>query len=119
MGIPVQRQEDTVSESRLSVRVDVEVKKEAEAVFKRAGLSLSSGINTYLRRVVQDQRVPFALADAAPRPAPVARLEDDARRAVLDARAENWAVGAPVALYDSELGRPYLRYPDGHTDYDL
>ncbi|MDR1441602.1 MAG: type II toxin-antitoxin system RelB/DinJ family antitoxin [Bifidobacteriaceae bacterium] len=119
MGARIKRQEDIVSESRLSVRVDAEVKQEAEAVFKRAGLGLSSGINVYLRRVVQDQRIPFELAGATAKPTAVTRLEDDARRVVLDARAENWAAGAPVALYDTELDRPYLRYPDGHTNFDL
>jgi DNA-damage-inducible protein J len=49
------------SESRINIRVDSDVKKNAEYIFDRLGLNLSDGINIYLRRVVADNGVPFPL----------------------------------------------------------
>jgi len=43
----------------VNVRTDVATKREAQKVFQRMGLDLSSGINLYLTRVVQDKALPF------------------------------------------------------------
>ncbi len=43
----------------LNVRTDAVTKREAQKVFKRMGLDLSSGVNLYLTRVVQDKALPF------------------------------------------------------------
>ncbi|MDR1118632.1 MAG: type II toxin-antitoxin system RelB/DinJ family antitoxin [Bifidobacteriaceae bacterium] len=107
-----------MTETRLSVRVDSAVKEKAESVFRDLGLTLSSGVNVYLHRVAREQGIPFALSAVA-EPASVAGVERRARVAVEDAKTALEAVGAPVALYDRELKRPYLLYPDGRKDYDL
>jgi DNA-damage-inducible protein J len=108
-----------VSEARLSVRVDSDVKERAESIFKGMGLTLSAGVSAFLYRVVQDQAIPFTLAVKPPKSASIRTLEDRARAAVEDAESRLTASGAPVALYDADRRRPYLRYPDGRTDYDL
>jgi len=43
----------------LNVRTDVATKREAQRVFKRMGLDLSTGVNMYLSRVAQDKAMPF------------------------------------------------------------
>jgi len=43
----------------LNVRTDAKTKLEAQRVFKRMGFDLSTGINMYLSRVVQDKAMPF------------------------------------------------------------
>jgi len=43
----------------MNVRTDAATKREAQKVFKRMGLDLSSGVNLYLTRVVQDKALPF------------------------------------------------------------
>jgi len=43
----------------MNVRTDATTKREAQKVFKRMGLDLSSGVNLYLTRVVQDRALPF------------------------------------------------------------
>jgi len=45
----------------LQVRVDKKMKTDAQKVFAKMGLDLSSGIKLYLARVTQDQCVPFQL----------------------------------------------------------
>ena len=45
-----------------TLRVDETDKQKAERVFKALGLTLSAGINIYLKAVGRQQRIPFALA---------------------------------------------------------
>ena len=45
----------------VNVRTDTATKRAAQRIFKRMGLDLSTGVNMYLTRVVQDKAVPFTL----------------------------------------------------------
>ncbi|MDR1827141.1 MAG: type II toxin-antitoxin system RelB/DinJ family antitoxin [Methylobacteriaceae bacterium] len=101
-----------MSETRLSVRVDSATKRDAEAVFSALGMTLSTGINVFLARVVQSRSIPFALElDADPKDARM-------RGAVRVATESMTANGAPVARFDDMQNRPYLEYPDGRRVYD-
>jgi addiction module RelB/DinJ family antitoxin len=108
-----------MAESRLNVRVDQAVKKQADQVFKRLGLNMSVGINIYLARVAAQQGIPFPLSLEVSSEAgeKVRLVEDAAQDAVRQAIAEAKAKGAPVALYDPVKKQPYLEYPDGKTHY--
>lgn len=51
--------------TQLNVKVDSEVKAQAERVCSNIGLTLSAAINIYLRKLGKEKRIPFALtADA-------------------------------------------------------
>jgi len=47
------------TKTTVNVRTDVSTKREAQRVFKRMGLDLSTGVNMYLSRVAQDKAMPF------------------------------------------------------------
>jgi DNA-damage-inducible protein J len=102
-----------MTEARLSVRIDPNTKRQAEAVFKELGMNLSTGISVYLTRVARTRSIPFAL-----------ELDDDTTQkrmrdavgAKVSAQAER---GFPIALYDSEQNRPFLEYADGRRVYEL
>ena len=47
------------SKTTINVRTETATKREAQKIFKRMGLDLSSGVNLYLTRVVQDKALPF------------------------------------------------------------
>ena len=49
------------TKTTINVRTELKTKREAQRVFKRMGLDLSTGVNMYLSRVVQDKAVPFTL----------------------------------------------------------
>lgn len=49
----------TRAKTIVNVRTDVATKREAQRVFKRMGLDLSTGVNMYLSRVTQDKAIPF------------------------------------------------------------
>ena len=102
-----------MAETRLSVRVDLATKKQAEAVFSALGMNLSTGVNMYLAHVARTRAIPFALelnSDTIEQ-----RMQDVVANQVSSLKQS----GIPVAMYDSLLKRPYLAYPDGRKVYDL
>ena len=45
--------------TQISLRVDENVKRQAESVCSEIGMSLSTAINIYLKRLGRERRVPF------------------------------------------------------------
>ncbi len=43
----------------VTLRLDKELKEEAEALFEDMGLSINTACRMFLKRAVQDQRIPF------------------------------------------------------------
>jgi DNA-damage-inducible protein J len=60
----------------LNVKVDQDVKRQADLVFAQLGLTTSAGINIYLRKVAATRGIPFDL-----------RLDDDEADAMALARS--------------------------------
>jgi DNA-damage-inducible protein J len=53
--------EKQMSETRLSIRVDETLKKQAEEIFQKLGMNMSTAINIFLRSVVRCGGIPFEL----------------------------------------------------------
>ena len=47
--------------AQISIRVDDEVKRNAEEIFDAIGLSMSTAINVFLKTVARENRIPFEL----------------------------------------------------------
>ena len=102
-----------MTETRLNVRVDSTIKKQAEAVFAALGMNMSTGINIFLAQVARSRAIPFALELGGD---PVERRMREAVNASVSAAKSS---GSPVALYDDLQNRPFLEYPDGRKVYDI
>ena len=48
-----------MSNTTLSIRVNEEVKKEADQLFENLGLNLSRAVNIFLRQAIREQGIPF------------------------------------------------------------
>lgn len=48
--------------AQISLRVDDEVKKNAEQTFDDIGVSMSTAINIFLKKVARERRIPFELS---------------------------------------------------------
>ena len=48
--------------ANINVRVDDELKKEAEEVLRELGIDFSTGIRIYLTKLVREQGIPFELS---------------------------------------------------------
>ena len=53
-----------MSKTVISVKIDTEVKEEAQAVAKSIGLTLSTVVNSYLRQVVATRRIELFAPEA-------------------------------------------------------
>lgn len=52
--------------TQISLRLDDAVKSEAEELFSRLGMSLSTAINVFLRRSIARRGLPFAVEEEDP-----------------------------------------------------
>lgn len=43
----------------MSIRIDKEIKKEADELFRELGLNMSTAINMFLRQSIREQSIPF------------------------------------------------------------
>lgn len=51
-----------MAQAQISLRVDEDVKREAERALNDIGLSMSAAINVFLKKVAREQRIPFELS---------------------------------------------------------
>ena len=47
--------------TNITVRIDDEVKREAEILFEKLGMSVSGAINVFFRQAIRDQAIPFTI----------------------------------------------------------
>ncbi len=52
--------------TNLNIRIDSNLKKDAEDLFKRLGLNMSSAINVFLTQSVREQAIPFEIHEDRP-----------------------------------------------------
>ena len=53
--------EKSIMNNNVTIRIDDEVKKEANRLFNDLGLSLNQAINIFLRQCIREQRIPFSI----------------------------------------------------------
>jgi DNA-damage-inducible protein J len=47
--------------TNITVRIDDEVKRDAEVLFDKLGLSISGAINVFFRQAIREQAIPFQI----------------------------------------------------------
>jgi DNA-damage-inducible protein J len=108
-------------EPRLNIRIDEEIKKQADEVFHKLGLNMSTGITIYLTQVAARQEIPFPLTlkNSSEISKKADLLEGSAKSAVQEAVGKMKAKGIPVARYDAVKKQPYLELPNGKKQYRI
>lgn len=48
-----------MSNTRINIRVDEDLKKEAEKIYSEMGMNLTTAINVFLKQSVHDHSIPF------------------------------------------------------------
>jgi len=66
----------TMSTTTLNVRVEEELKKQADAVFAELGLNMSSALNIFLHEAVRYGGIPFALRIEKPNASTSSAIDD-------------------------------------------
>lgn len=60
----------------MSIRMDTELKKQAEAMFSDMGLNMTTAMNMFLRQVVRQGRIPFEIATDIPNSETLAAIKE-------------------------------------------
>ena len=50
-----------MAQTNLTIRIDEDIKREAESLFNRIGLNISTAINVFFRQSIREQAIPFEL----------------------------------------------------------
>jgi DNA-damage-inducible protein J len=50
--------------TNITIRINEEVKQEAEVLFDKLGLSISAAINVFFRQAIREQAIPFTIRAA-------------------------------------------------------
>ena len=50
-----------MAQTNLTIRIDEDIKREAETLFSKIGLNMSSAINIFFRQAIREQTIPFEL----------------------------------------------------------
>ena len=50
-----------MAQTNLTIRIDEDIKREAEKLFNRIGLNMSVAINVFFRQSIREQAIPFEL----------------------------------------------------------
>ena len=105
---------------RVTVRVDKDLKENAEMLFNRLGMNMSVAFNVFLRKAVDEQAIPFKIGVGSNRPSgayDVDMVTSAFQAKVAEEIAESIYENHPVALYDKEKDDAYLLYPNGQREY--
>ena len=60
----------------MSIRMDTELKKQAEAMLSDMGLNMPTAMNMFLRQVVRQGRIPFEIATDIPNAETIAAIKE-------------------------------------------
>jgi DNA-damage-inducible protein J len=62
--------------SNINMRVDSKIKEQAEALFSKLGLNMSTAINVFLRQAIQFGGIPFEVRIIEPNEATLQAMQD-------------------------------------------
>ena len=60
----------------MSIRMDTELKKQADAMLSDMGLNMTTAMNMFLRQVVRQGRIPFEIATDIPNAETMAAIKE-------------------------------------------
>ena len=76
--------------TNLSIRMNVETKKEAEAMFDSMGMSLTTAINIFIKQSLRTRSIPFQITMDTPNAVTLAAMEE-ARKLASDPNMKSYA----------------------------
>ena len=110
----------TQNDTRVTIRVDRDLKERAEILLERMGLNMSTAVNIFLRKTVDELAIPFPVSVRAAgigHSLSADEVTDTFTAAVRDEIAEKTGKGYPVARYDVDKKQAYLENTDGTREY--
>ena len=110
----------TQTDVRVTIRVDKDLKEEAEVLFDRLGMNMSTALNVFLRKAVDESAIPFSVSARNTGFGPGClshEITGAFMGAVQNDTEKNRQKGFPIAKYDSDQKKAYLETADGAREY--
>ncbi len=110
----------TQNDVRVTMRVDKDLKEQAETLFDRLGMNMTTAFNVFLRKSVDEAAIPFSVSVKSTRfaggytPDGITKAFSEAVRVDIEEKKRS---GFPVARYDADQKKAYLESPDGAREY--
>jgi DNA-damage-inducible protein J len=105
---------------RVTVRVDKDLKRCADSLFERLGMNMTTAVNVFLRKAVDENAIPFPVS-TKPAGFGTGLSADEITRGFSDTVAHETASrrsqSFPIARYDAARGRAFLENVDGTKEY--
>jgi len=117
MGVETMRVQQDV---RVTFRIDKELKERAERLFENLGMNMSTALNVFLRKSVEEAAIPFPVSSKSPLFG-AGNMPDEITRVFISAVDNEIAKKEqneyPVARYDIIRKEAYLQVADGKREY--
>ena len=105
---------------RVTIRVDKDLKERAESLFDRMGMNMTTALNVFLRKAVDEEAIPFMIGSKSATFGNGYTADDITNAFNASVRSEidnKQSSGFPVARYDTDSKQAYLEYSDGTREY--
>ena len=76
--------------TNLNIRIDKDIKDQAEEIFNELGLNMTTAVNMFLRTAIREQRIPFELKLDVPNETTAAAIEEG-RKMMSDSSAPRYS----------------------------
>lgn len=64
------------TDTNLNIRIDKELKSQADTLFSELGLSLSSAVNVFIRQAIRQGKIPFEISLNTPNAEMIVAIEE-------------------------------------------
>ena len=105
---------------RVTIRVNKDLKDRAESLFDRLGMNMTTAMNVFLRKAVDEEAIPFVISTKRTvfgNSYAISDITNAFDAAVRSEIADNQQMGFPVARYDANNKQAYLEFSDGTREY--
>ena len=62
--------------TNLNIRIDKDIKEQAESIFNELGINMTTAVNIFLRTAIREHGIPFELKLDVPNEVTVASIEE-------------------------------------------
>lgn len=105
---------------QITIRVDRELKENAENLFSNLGLNMSTALNVFLRKAVNERGIPFSLSENESfifNKYTEQDISNAFKNFVQNEIEQKKESNTPVARYDKTTQKAFLEYPNGKKEF--
>lgn len=86
------------STSNISIRMDSELKKQADAFFNELGMSLSTAFNIFVKQSLREGRIPFSISLESPTAETIAAMQES--QDIIDGKIQTKSYSSTKELFE-------------------